>query len=296
MKLQRKTAYFLALAFMLPPIASSVPQGVLPPLLPPAGLGTVRAEHPRLLVTAEDLPLLRARCGVEDGDNRLRYADQWGTHAVEYSTVKDYSDNYPDYSGNARYDSHRMITAAFVYLIEADPVYRDRAIAIMDAVVANGTLTGETIGRNGFEGFYVPYDWLFNYLKANDPSKLANWAGWIKNEGELGEARVTNPNNYSDHYDGAYYLYCMFPAACAIYGDEANHGIGTYDADAQRLYNLGREKMYRNLLARTECEVGLYDGYRHSCNIGWDVTAAETSLEISIGSSPRWQPRRMVSR
>ena len=92
-------------------------------VMPAAGYEVVSG-HPRLYVTASDLPALRAKCS--------------GSMAYDYSIPKNWADDHmydslPLSSVDAYH--HYLCTYSFIYLVTENPAYAGRAKAIAQSAI-----------------------------------------------------------------------------------------------------------------------------------------------------------------
>jgi len=108
----------------------------------------VHPTHPRIFLTSDDLPRLRARCGIVDGNNRTQYASEWESHKAEFAILVQNRGNYP-------------MANAFLYLMTGETSYANTAITNLN----NGQQPEELA---------IAYDWVFNVMNANQKQTYAN--------------------------------------------------------------------------------------------------------------------------
>ncbi len=123
--------------------------GLLAVALPTAvGAYTVRPEHPRLLLTPQRVPLLRARAQTTHADILGRLRD-WADNQIRMGMKNcSFCDDY-----------------AFLYLMTQDPAHRDWAIeATLYNAKRNTEVGGEGSALGRVSSIVLAYDWLYNDL------------------------------------------------------------------------------------------------------------------------------------
>ncbi len=121
----------------------------------------VRKEHPRMMITQEDLPALRSR--VRGG----------GLIGQEYQELKSSVDSWIGQSVSSFMSSNenkrrvQVLYPALVYLIEGDTKYSDLAKDMLDWFLSNG----EFKEYRGFGALYIALDWIYDTLAPQDKDK-----------------------------------------------------------------------------------------------------------------------------
>src|SRR3954471_12140614 len=106
---------------------------------------TLRAGHPRVLVTAETLPALRDRAKT--------------THAAELKSLLDFA-NSP-YSPGADGDHHVPVwRLAFLYLVTGERAHADLAIAALRKLLEQPASGQYFTGARRLKSLGLAYDWL----------------------------------------------------------------------------------------------------------------------------------------
>ena len=116
-------------------------------ILGPLFAYTVHPTHPRIFLTSDHLPLLRARCGIIDGNNQTEYANQWESHLSEYQTL------VQNRGTNVRAN-------AFLYLLTGNNTYANTFISNMNSADRYDLA--------------VAFDWGYHALSASQKQTFGN--------------------------------------------------------------------------------------------------------------------------
>lgn len=197
----------------------------------PAGAYTVRADHPRLLLNEEMLPMLRQRCTT--------------THAAIFTRMKALVDRR---ISEGRKDVRYLDDYAFVYLMTQQTSYADWAVSSLLQAAANHQETdGEGSAPGRLSATALAYDWLYDYMTPAQRTTVGNAFVWaLENTMPLvGDRQPWLPVD-------EYYFYAL-----AVYGD----GIADATA-AQGFDNSYRRYTTRYVPAMDEVVTGgCIDGY-----------------------------------
>lgn len=263
---------------------------------------TIRSDHPRIFVTEEDLPRLRARCGIVDGDNQTVYADQWQTQLTNYNRLVSEVAPYPatfntgaDACADTTMDQgpnggDQMSNIAALYLLNAHRaegnVYRDKLMTYLRTMVDNaicrhggkvgGTIPGNDYGKSiqqypTWMGYAMAYDYIFDYLTTADSTALRDSLSvWMYKQGRRTYyAPDNNPNRY---YNAPWVRDGAFGSFLACHGDPA---LAPYAAELDSLLEITHDAKVEDNLAREYNFCGTYSGYRDSGKrVGEDVVTA----------------------
>ena len=175
--------------------------------------------HPRLYFTAEELPVLRAKCA--------------GALASDYQTMKSWcdvhkSDSLPLASPDF-YETH-LAAYSFVWLMSQDDSYAERAKSIANYVMSHGQQNIEQFTRGGSYFF----DWCYGYLSVSERETL-------------GAAVVASGKNYLDlnnwdqminYHSKPRLLRTLTAPGLAVYGE------GISDVDARELCDVAYEHTF----------------------------------------------------
>ena len=182
------SAAFLMCVAIVPSTAASAQEAALPAVLPevipeedplaltPVELApAVRAKHPRLLFSAEDVPAMRA---LARGDGKV-FFDQLLAY-LPSCVASPESEFLTDDTDGLRQGLWRMPTVALHYVLTDDPQSRERAAGFLQRFIEQdhwqlGEEQDSGMGSaNILAGFALTYDWLHNDL---DPAQLVVGAG-----------------------------------------------------------------------------------------------------------------------
>ena len=186
--------------------------------LPASGYEVVSG-HPRLYVTANDLPALRARCE--------------GPMAADYAVSKNWADDHINdslpFSSVDAY-MHNLCTYSFIYLVTGNAAYAGRAKAIAQYAMGQG-FQGEGPYITGLALFF---DWCYDYLT---PAERQTF-GWELAESGLAYEAGTNWTETNNYHSKPSRLKGLAYAGLAIYGEGIN------DAAATELCDLFEEHLF----------------------------------------------------
>jgi len=166
---------------------------------------TVHPAHPRIFLTTDDLPRLRARCGIEDGDNRTKYPDEWGSHREEYVDLVDHRGEH-------------VLPNAFLYLMTGDASYADEAIKHMASAEQHDLA--------------IAFDWIYDAL---DESRKQAFGNMIIDYADDQNAYDYHATNGTAKNDG--YLWRLLPwAGLALYNEGINDAKAAAYLDRARYW------------------------------------------------------------
>jgi len=168
--------------------------------------------HPRLFITPQTLPEIRAKCA--------------GSMAGEYGVVKALCDDSFDepLPFESRYEWEWHLGAySFVWLVTGEPAYADRAKEIAQYMLDNGLPEEDIHRKSWIHGCSIFYDWCYDTLSESERSTFGNAIA------DAGEA-------YDDYINGwsaqsGYYVKLTAILQLAYYG-LAIHGDGIRDETA----------------------------------------------------------------
>ncbi len=199
---------------------------------------TIRQGHPRLFLVPEDLPRLRARCGILDGTNQRDYPDDWNTHFDTYQNLIDRVDSYTeslDEWGGSRTDRNGEwlgnVAAAWI-LSEDRPSaagYLEKLVEYWRNTIAhlrsiNNGAVGPMVSGGHYWGNQARWsDWCFAYDVAYNP--LSTIDPDLRDDIGTFLARQTeqlwdDPEHHEDPFFGQPWVHdAMFANLLAIHGD-----------------------------------------------------------------------------
>jgi hypothetical protein len=243
-------------------------------------------QHPRIFVHAEQLPLLRARCGIADGDNQSTYATQWNSHAEEYQalvgeiaeyTVEDAPNPDREWPRDViKAMSDRFANVATAYLLNAhrsagDPYgatlidWWTRAVEYsrnQNGGEIDQCIISNYFGKNAvWKGFVMAYDYLYDELPPTLRDEVAEWLLANTKDGfqDIHGDESHPPEVWNHYYKLPWLADCVFTVLLATWGDpEVSDHASEYP---QMLEYTHAFKVLDNE-ARAKNMCGTYSGYR----------------------------------
>ena len=183
----------------------------LPPVVP-------SEEHPRLFVTKEQIPTVKAN--LEHPQNIKIYQRLLKTAEGEKDCVLD-----PEVlSDNSNMEYLDYIEAnAFLYLIHQDRAAGEKAVkGILNYMNSLNVDAGNPADRNGMNAVFVSgmvYDWCYDLFSQEQKAELINTSLLAAGKGEM-KWPPTGENAFtSDHGDECGLLRNLFAFSIAVYGD-----------------------------------------------------------------------------
>jgi hypothetical protein len=280
----------------------------------PAVALEIYEEHPRIFVHAEDLPLLRARCGIPDGDNQAVHAAQWNTHAAEYAALvqeiasygpEDAPDTDTEWPRNIVKDlSDRFANIAAAYLLNAhrtagDP-YRAMLIdwwtrAVEYAKNQNGGEIDQCIISNYFgknavwKGFIMAYDYAYDALPPSLRDDAAEWLFANTKDGfrDIHGDESYPPEVWNHYYKLPWLADCVFTVLLATWGDP---GVADHASEYPQMLEYTHAFKQLDNLARAKNMCGTYSGYRWErpeedvvTALAWDSAVVDENPIVTYG-------------
>ncbi len=209
-------------------LAGAVLAGVLSA---PASAAEVRADHPRMLFTADDLPEIRQRCQT--------------THKETWQELKQWMDERLNYQPEARPQSAIIPrTMGFVYQVTGEEKYARAGIRLL-RYYTDLHLQGIRKGGNANiwpavdlrRHNYIAYDWLYAAMTPQERTEIGKMLLEIT---ELHEKQDTWDHAYAGGYgqhEDAYY--------CGL----ALYKSGVDDAKAEKYLDMGSDFFFNQTLA-----------------------------------------------
>jgi len=278
-------------------------------LATPAHALQVYEDHPRVFVRDSDLPLLRARCGIRDGDNQTTFAAQWNSHAAEYQALIQAIAAYPpEYTPDPDHEWTRDVVRAHddhlafiatAYLLNAHRAEGNTYEAILtdwwerlvqyaknqNGGVIDQCISSNYMGKNAvWKGFTMAYDYAFDMLPPPLRDDAAEWLYANSKDGfyYIGGLSSAGPEEWSHYYKRPWLADVVFTTTLATWGDP---GVADHASEYPHMLDYThRYKMLDNE-ARAKNYCGTYAGYR------WerpeeDVSSALVWKSATVGEDP----------
>ncbi len=251
---------------------------------------TVRSSHPRMFVLPEDLPKVRARCAIPDGNNQAQYPNEWSTHLDLYEQLTGMVDDYPstipvwDTAANGT----KMANLATMYLLNSHRSqgnsYREKFIEWWRGTLVysrdrNGGIIGRILSGNGWgkdanwSYWTYAYDAVYNAL-SSDHALRDSISTLI---GRQVEVAWDSPDYYEDPFYNAPWTSDGLLGAClAVKGDYGARAWNRIEQEFDDWLDHVHERKLEQNLARVLNYQGQYPmcgGYKNR-RIKEDVTTA----------------------
>jgi hypothetical protein len=185
----------------------------------PGARAAVRAEHPRIWLTPEFKTTLTARY-ARNGTNARNLRSWCDGHM---------SDDLSGYVGSRATEVLKAINHALMYQLTGNTAYANRAVQIIEYVLAH-PYTGYTTNTwIEFDNFYttrylvppvaIVLDWCYDTMTAAQRTAFANQLDWWAND-----IMTSNPWSWHDPSNNYYYghMWAILSAGYAMYGLNAN--------------------------------------------------------------------------
>jgi len=172
---------------------------------------SITDSHPRIFITSNDIPTLKARCGIAYSNN-----SEYSSHSMEYNNLKQAADRYSSTQINSfdGLNKGRLCLAnAFVYLMEGGSSYYNKAKVLLDHLT---TLGRDDKDHYGFFAACIIFDWLYNDLNQSERDK---YAGDIVHY-VLTDSWYSQYNSFDPYYHARKYVSSLFAVSGqAIYNE-----------------------------------------------------------------------------
>lgn len=215
----------------------------LPPVVP-------STERPRLFVTKEQIPTVKAN--LEHPQNKPIYQKLLAEAAQDYDCKLDEA-NLADNS-NMAYLGY-IEANAFLYLINRDPNAGKKAVdGILNYMSTLNVDVGGAADRNGLFSVYIAglvYDWCYELLTDTEKSTIINAALLNAGKGEMHWPPIGENAFNSNHGDEYGLLKDLFAFSIAVYGDYNE----AYQLCAGRLFSEylpSRNEKYKDSIYNTQ--------------------------------------------
>jgi hypothetical protein len=179
---------------------------------------TVTSSRPRLFFLSQDVPELRAKCN--------------GSLAADYGALKNWCDSEMNASLplSLFYLEKHLAAFSFVWVIEQNPVYAERAKAIAQDAVNRGQADELEFLRSGS----LFFDWCYEYLTASE----RNTFGTALAAGGLARISAENWDQMNNYHSKVARLREFAYTGLALYG------AGVVDDEAETLCDMLHEHLY----------------------------------------------------